>query len=302
VHRLFVKLGVAAMMVSAVTYADVGLSPPGDGHLVLPVFVNGKGPFPFILDTGADGSGFYHWFAVQQKLRAGKPEELVGMTGSTTVPTYKVKSLTVDRHTIRNVVGDSFPDRHDAGKQAGIIGNDFMDGEIVVFDFPCNAVKIIPKPVNIQALLESNAAPVEAGSVRNGTQLTLPVMVNGVEGVAVLDTGSRDTRINSHFAAAAGIDPTSSTFRDADIIYGVNSRGMPSRKGPVGTVWFAGVEVHDAEARVMDLSSYETFGIAERPAMTLGLDLMQGYRLIYDHEAKHLWFRPSACGNRADAR
>jgi hypothetical protein len=300
VNRLFMNLGVV-MMMYAVVYADVALSPAGDGHLVLPTFVNGRGPFPFILDTGADGSGFYNWFAVQQKLRAGKSEELVGMTGSTTVPTYKVKSLTLDVSTIRNLVGVSFPDRHDEGKQAGIIGNDFMDGKVVVFDFPCKTVKIIPKPVDMQAILGSDAVPVKAGSVKEGTQLTLPVTVNGVEGVAVLDTASRDTRINSRFAAAAKIDPSSSAFRDADVIYGANSKGMPSRKGPIGIVRFAGVEERGVEARVMDLSSYETFGIADRPAMTLGQDLMQNYRLIYDHQAKLFWFQPSTCGNRADA-
>jgi hypothetical protein len=40
-------------------------------------------------------------------------------------------------------------------------------------------------------------------------ELTLPVTVNGVKGLAVLDTGSRDTRINSRFAATAHIDPSS---------------------------------------------------------------------------------------------
>ncbi len=224
------------------------------------------------------------------------------MTGSITVPTYKVKTLTVDGQTIRNTVGDNIPDRHDAGKEAGVIGNDFMDGRVVIFDFPCSTVKIIPKPQDMGAILGSNVAPIQAGSVRNGTQLTLPVTVNGVEGLAVLDTGSRETRINGRFAAAAGIDPASSTFRDADLTYGANSKGMPSRKGPVGIIRFAGVEVRNAEARVMDLSSYETLGIADRSVMTLGQDLMQGYRLIYDHQAKQFWFQSSTCGNQGEAR
>jgi hypothetical protein len=29
--------------------------------------------------------------------------------------------------------------------------------------------------------------------------------------------------------------------------------------------------------------------------MILGMDLMQGHRLVYDHEAKRFWFAPSLC-------
>ena len=31
--------------------------------------------------------------------------------------------------------------------------------------------------------------------------------------------------------------------------------------------------------------------------MILGMDLMQGYRLVYDHEAKQFWFTPSSCNS-----
>ena len=34
--------------------AAVPFTPAGDGHDTVPAFVNGKGPFAFVLDTGAD--------------------------------------------------------------------------------------------------------------------------------------------------------------------------------------------------------------------------------------------------------
>jgi hypothetical protein len=40
---------------------------------------------------------------------------------------------------------------------------------------------------------------------------------------------------------------------------------------------------------------FAPFRPAGPPAMILGMDLMQGYRLVYDHEAKHFWFTPSSC-------
>jgi len=275
--------------------AQVPLSPAGDGHLTIPVAVNGSGTFPFILDTGADGTAVYHWFAEQQHFPPGKSEELIGQTGNSLVPTYKLKSITLDGRSLRNVVADELQNRHDEGKQAGIAGNDIMDGAIAIFDFPCHTVQLLPKPLDMRKVLGSDVSAVQAGPVKEGTELTLPVTINGVKGLAVLDTGSRDTRINSKFAAAVGIDPTSADFKVADVIYGSTSKAMPSKVGPLGTIAFAGLEVRNVRGRVMDLSSYETFGMADAPAMTLGADVMGGFKLIYDHQEKRVWFQPSTC-------
>jgi Aspartyl protease len=275
--------------------AAVPFTPAGDGHDTVPAFVNGKGPFAFILDTGADGSALYQWFAKKQHLSKGKVRDVGGQTGVVSSPTFKLKSLSVDGHAIHNIVADGLPNRHDAGVQAGVAGNDLMDGTIAIFDFPCRTVDIRPKPVDVHALVPSASVMVQGGSVPDGTQLTLPVTVGGVEGIAYLDTGSRDTRISPSFAAAAHIDPSSPAFRDADLIFGFKSKGTVSRIGPIGAVQFAGITLTHAEARVIDLPLFGTFRPGGPPAMILGMDLMQGYRLVYDHEARRFWFTPSSC-------
>jgi hypothetical protein len=218
-----------------------------------------------------------------------------GQTGSVSSPTYSLKTLSVDGHAIHYIVADGLPNRHDAGVQAGVAGNDLMDGTIAIFDFPCRTVDIRPKPVDVHALVPSASVMVQGGSVPDGTQLTLPVTVGGVEGIAYLDTGSRDTRISPSFAAAAHIDPSSPAFRDADLIFGFKSKGTVSRIGPIGAVQFAGITLTHAEARVIDLPLFGTFRPGGPPAMILGMDLMQGYRLVYDHEARRFWFTPSSC-------
>lgn len=285
----------ACALLSLTAYATVPLTSAGNGHLLVPAFINGEGPFPVILDTGADGSGLYAWFAKQQRLKPESSEDLGGMTGSVTVPTYALKRIEIDGRAIQHVSADSYPNRHDAEIEVGVVGNDLMDGTVTVFDFPCRQVQIWPKPVNMATLLTPKARMLEGGTVKEGTQLTFGVTIHGVHGIAVLDTGSRDTRINSLFARAAGIDPASAAFHDGETIYGANSKGMASRIGPIGTVRFAGLEVAGVQAKVMDLPVFDTFGIGNGPAMIFGLDLMQGFRLIYDHQAKRFWFDESTC-------
>jgi Aspartyl protease len=96
--------------------AEIPLSWDSTGHVVVPAMVNGKGPFEFILDTGADESAVYSWFAKSLHLPIGKRREL--------------------------------------------------------------------------------------SSIRDGKQLTLPVTINGATGVAVLDSGARQSLINYKLASA----------------------------------------------------------------------------------------------------
>jgi predicted aspartyl protease len=51
-------IGAAFLMIASNRFvrAEVALTPAGDGHDTVPVFVNGRGPYPFILDTGAEAS------------------------------------------------------------------------------------------------------------------------------------------------------------------------------------------------------------------------------------------------------
>jgi len=241
-RRILVTAACCALL-STTADAAVPLTPAGNGHLLVPALIDGKGPFPVILDTGADQSGFYAWFAQQQHLTPGPSEDLEGMTGSVKSPTYVLKSISIDGRTIEHATADGYPNRHDAEIQAGAVGNDLMDGTVTVFDFPCRQVQVWPKPVDMATLLTLKARMLKGGTVKDGTQLTFDVTIHGVHGVAVLDTGSRDTRINSLFARAAGIDPASPAFHPSETIYGANSKGMASREGPIGTVGFAGLKV-----------------------------------------------------------
>ncbi len=292
-----VLTAAVAALAGSVALASAPLRSADDSHLTIPAYINGLGPFPFVLDTGADGSDVYQWFGARLKLAHGRGQRLIGMTGAAAVPTYRVAKLTIDGRSIANFTASGLPDRHDAGQQAGVAGNDIMDGAVVVFDFPCRTVALHAKPVDLASLVPKGAPAVEGGKVREGTQLTLPVWINGARGMAVLDTGSRDTKINPRFAKAAGVDPASPAFHDTDLIYGANAKPMASRKGPVGEIRFGGRMVKNAEVRVMDLPVFQTFGLGDGPAMILGQDMIGRSRLVYDHQARRFWFTSSACRN-----
>src|SRR5271165_4001626 len=257
------NLVAAALVVLSSAQAAVTLSPLAEGHLSVPVFVNGAGPYPFLLDTGADSSGVYQWFADQARLpRNGTETSGSGMTSTIRVPEYRVRTFEMDGHKINNIVAYALPSRHHSGRLAGILGNDFMDKTVTVFDFPCRRVEILSNPAFAPAVAGKGLPPIAAYRVAGETLLSFPIRLNGAEGVALLDTGNRLTKINTRFARAAGVKLSSRKFHAAVI-------DLPSLK--------------------------ESYG--DKPAMIIGVDLLQRVRLIYEHSQNRFWLRSSTCSS-----
>jgi predicted aspartyl protease len=231
------NLVAVALVVFSSAQAAVPLSPVGEGHFSVPVFVNGIGPYPFILDTGADSSGVYQWFADQARLpRNGTETPGSGMTSTIRVPEYRVRTFEMDGHKIKNVVAYALPSRHHPGTLAGVLGNDFMDKTVTVFDFTCRRIEILSNPAAAPALAGKGLPPIAAYRVAGETLLSFPIRLNGAEGVALLDTGNRLTKINTRFAHAAGLKLSSGKFHAADAIYGIGAVRMVLKQGPLGNI------------------------------------------------------------------
>jgi predicted aspartyl protease len=289
------NLAAAALAVLSSGQAAVTLLPAPDGHFSVPVFVNDSGPYPFILDTAADSSGVYQWFADQAKLPSnGTQTSGSGMTSTIRVPEYRVRTFEMDGHRIRKIVAYALPSRHPSGGLAGILGNDFMDKTVTVFDFPCHRVEILSNPAAASTVAGKGRPPIAAYRVAGETLLSFPIRLNGAEGVAILDTGNRLTKINTRLAQAAGLKLSSGKFHATNARYGVGAVRMVSKQGPLGNIQIGQMTIPAVQGEVIDLPSFkELYG--DRPAMIIGVDLLQHFRLIYEHSQNRFWLRSSGC-------
>jgi len=280
---------------SAATEARVALKPDATGHLLVPAFVDGRGPYPFMLDTGADESGVYAWFASEQHLAPGHKAQLSGGTGDAEQTTTLLDKLVLDGRAIRHVDADTIPDRSDGAKIAGVAGADLLMGRLAVLDIGCKTLSLLPRSTNPLRVAGPGATMIQAGAIKGGKQLTLPVTVDGVAGVATLDTGARSTMINNAFAKAAGIDVASGAFRDGPPARGAVQTPIGSRIGPIGTVSFAGLARQNVVVRVADLPVFDDDGYTGGHAFNIGVDILSGLRLTIDYGARRFWVAPSTC-------
>lgn len=292
VHEGFRRaLGLAATccaVLATSALAEVPLTKDATRHVMVPAFVNGKGPFPFMLDTGADESAAYAWFAKSLNLPKGGKRELNGATGSVAMTGTLLSELRIDGHALHNIDADTIPDRPDHAQIAGVAGADMMAGKLAVLDFGCGKFALLPLTDPFK-VVGAKAVFVKAGAIPDGKQLTLPVAINGVTGVAMLDSGARASIVNTNFARAAGVDI--SKFHGTASTRGAAGQSVNAAVGPIGTVRFTGIVRDHATARVADLPSLQGMD----RAMILGLDLLQGTRLTIDYRARRFWVGASVC-------
>ncbi|MEQ1823631.1 MAG: retropepsin-like aspartic protease, partial [Fimbriimonadaceae bacterium] len=109
--------------------------------ILVPVTIDGKGPFPCVIDTGASATVISPEVAMQAGLKLGAKVPMLGATGTTTGQFAEITDLAIGENRKANmkvVVADFFEGLSKAtGEQVmGVIGFDFLRSYRVTIDYP----------------------------------------------------------------------------------------------------------------------------------------------------------------------
>lgn len=254
------------------------------GRVWAPVYINGKGPYRLVLDTGANRTAVIP--ALAQKI--GAPSEpnvlkVLGATGSSIVPAIKVNSIEVgdlflgDRQVA--IVPDVF------GGAEGVLGADGLSDKRVSIDFKNDQISILRSTGPVRAHGYTRI-PVK---LRYGHLLMFDVTLAGVRTRAMLDTGAQSTIGNSSLRAALvkrkrqGVE---------NIIIGVT---LDVQKGE--TLLAPAVELGDLTLRGMqvtfgDMYIFDAWKMTDTPALLIGMDIIGLLdTLIIDYKRRELHLR-----------
>ncbi|WOR14929.1 retropepsin-like aspartic protease [Hyphomonas sp. FCG-A18] len=115
----------------------------------------------------------------------------------------------------------------------------------------------------------------------------VPVKVNGVEGLALVDTGSDVTYLNSAFAKAAG----ASFLPDRTMeLYGTGPDSSPIRVMRANRFDIGHHRKQDFEILSADSAVFGYVGRSDQPTMVLGMDYLKHFRLQIDREKQEMIF------------
>ena len=257
-------------------------------RMTVDVVVNGRGPYPFVVDSGADTSVIGARVARELALPAGTPVQLHGATGSARVGRVLVEKLGFGSSEVHDLELPVLEDSHLGG--AGMIGIDALVEQRLLLDFEQRIIKVEDAK---RAAARVNGEIVVVARRRRGQLILTQARTDGRHVDAVIDTGSEITIGNLALRRRLSRRADPSTWITVTGVTGVSLsleliRVAELRLGPV--------ILRDVPIAFADVPPFRLFGLSERPALLLGTDLMETFRRVsLDFRARKVRFQLKRC-------
>lgn len=240
------------------------------GRIVVPVMVNGQGPFRFIVDTGASWSTVSPQLAQRLGLNPSLelPMHVNGITGTADVPSVMVHRLQAGELVL---VDTRFPVVWAplmAGAD-GILGVAGLKRRISV-DFQHNRVAISRSaPGGTPPGFDRVPARLLAGGL-----LVVSARVGGVRVEAVIDTGSERTIANNALRDALAWRQRKGEVARVTDVYGATTEVASGQIGVAPTIDFGSIKISNLTVVYGDFHIFEVWGLRSRPAVIIGMDVL----------------------------
>lgn len=257
-------------------------------RLSVDVQVNGRGPYHFIVDSGADTSVVGLRIARDLELPLGTPATLNGMTDRSIVDRVKVDSLTLGPSTIRDLELPALRE-DDLGGQ-GMIGIDALVRRRLMMDFEKRLIKVedATKPV-----ISFPGEIVVVARRKRGQLILTHVRAGGLSLDAVIDTGSQVTVGNLKLREK--LVRRSAKFETVEAV-GVTGKAIDLQLTVIPELRIGAIMIRNLPVAFADLPPFHVFGIADEPALLLGTDVLNTFRKVsLDFQARKVRFQLKHC-------
>ncbi len=242
-------------------------------RMTVAVSVNGKGPYRFVVDSGADTTVIGLRAARALALPAGTPVMLNGMTDSSRVERVLVNELTLGPNTVRDLELPVLKD-HDLGGE-GMVGLDALVEQRLMMDFEKRLISVDDARKPAPRL---DGEIVVIARLKRGQLILTQAKANGKPVDAVVDTGSEITIGNLALRdrlVRGGRDKFTTIA-----VSGVTGVTVNLQLATVSEIRLGAVVLRDVPMAFAAVPPFAVFGLSDRPALLLGTDLMENFRKV----------------------
>jgi len=257
-----------------------GYQPPTDLKSILdiykrmtgPVKVDGAGPYPFVVDTGANQSVVSAEVAAALSLRPGDPQPLNGVAGVQTTPTVTA-SLQFGGRAPDDATLSVLPEAAIGGP--GMLGLDQLDGARLTLDFARQQVTIDNGPA-----LPGAGRSFRMRAHRRAGQLTLvDANLAGIPVTAFLDSGAQNTIGNMALRELAITRYPLTRIQQVPIV-SVTGQTIAAQFADLPSLRIGGVTLPNWPVAFADLHIFRMWGLTSAPAILIGVDVLSRFETV----------------------
>lgn len=285
---------------AAAPIASVPYSVNEEGSITVNVTIDGRGPYEFIVDTGATITLAFEKLAAIETFEptGDAARRVLGISGSAVLDPKSMGDVAVGPAVMKNHVGVVLPD-WDAPRTTphGILGIDFFRQYAVVFDVDARTMTLYPHgglPDDISGKWRRVRLQPRSYANVTGELFTTEGRLNGETVTFIIDLGSVSSLVN--YEAADALFTSSIRQGSASgMITGSRLKDIfddrtITRTGRFNKVRVGRVEWRGVTLWMKDAPIFEELGVAHKPYGLLGLDLLarRNFALDFGEDALYV--------------
>jgi predicted aspartyl protease len=240
------------------------------GRIIVPVTVNCRGPFQFVLDTGATATVLSPHLVEALGLRVDPTRTVLmkGVTGSASVPTAPVDRIETGDIVLvgqRLAVADASFAATD-----GVLGADGFKNKVVLVDFVRDRVSVLDAR-------EHRPSPQLAripAKMPFGRLLMVDALVGTHKVKAVVDTGAQRTLGNLALYAKLGLRPTESDRQITAEVIGATDSRQTGERHLVRQVTLDALRITNLTVTFGSFYIFRIWDLESQPALLIGMDMI----------------------------
>jgi predicted aspartyl protease len=296
----FLVLALAAAPARAALPAEQPYRIGFSGRLATDVYIDGQGPFNFLIDTASSRSLIFQHVRDRLGLGQSQPQLLTvyGINDVAQATPVKPGTVTVAGEAMRDMTLAVLPDVGGNGPD-GILGTDFLSRYVVVLDRSAMRLTLLaPGSDAARTYRNWTGMPLTRRPLKN-----LPVefwylqtSFDDTRITALFDLGAAMTMLN--WQAAERLDIHQRTYAQygppPEALQDVLGKRAPALRVTGMNIALNGRLWRDQFVMVADAPVFDYFDLDEHPAAIVGLDLLGANSLAIDFAAGRLYVGPKA--------
>lgn len=253
------------------------------------VMVEGKGPFSFLVDTGAERTVIARELAERLGLAEGAKLKLATIGGSAMVPSYRVAALQMSNLHLASVEAPAFFGRHLGA--AGLIGVDMLEKRRILIDFRKESMSILETRMRARPIIRDDDAIVVTARNMAGRLILSDARLNGKRVDVIVDTGAQTSVGNIALQKLVAAQRQNRLPFTPTILDAVTGEAVPAMRTAIKRIVISGMDVNDLPVSFADSQAFRALGLDERPALLLGMDSLSLFdRVEIDFPNKRVVF------------
>jgi hypothetical protein len=265
----------------------------------VPVYLNGRGPFEFVVDTGSNVSVVSTEVAQICQLPEAGQTVVHGILSAEPTTLVQVSRLRVGKVVSAGLRLPRVP-RSRVGAD-GILGLDMLHGRRIVLNFQSQTFEISPSDpgaqigVGVNSRLAAPGQPVTvAARFHSGQLVIIDAQAAGEPITAFLDSGSQVTVANRAMktAALARRPDLAARLIHSELMSATGQRA-PAEFGVLPGLRLGGLAIEAPLVAFADLHIFDLWDLQARPTVLIGVDTLRRFdRVAFDFSRKLITFWP----------